>query len=85
MRLGRLRIFQGCMSMSLLRHGLALVLLLMPALALAGTSAKGRVWLDANGNGLRDRGERRDHPGGGAEAGLRRFYGLSTLCAARFR
>lgn len=46
------------MSMSLLRHGLALVLLLMPALALAGTSAKGRVWLDANGNGLRDRGER---------------------------
>lgn len=44
--------------MSLLCRGFAFLLLLASAPALAETSAKGRVWLDGNGNGLRERGER---------------------------
>ncbi len=44
--------------MSLLRRCVVVVLLCLPAFALAQTPAKGRVWLDANENGRRDGDER---------------------------
>ena len=44
--------------MSLLRRCAVIALLCLPAVALAQTQAKGTVWLDANGNGRRDGGER---------------------------